>query len=158
MNRSSLAAPLALLAGALLLAGCARHDHAAMHAMHHGGMQHSGMMGTAAPTTPCGQGPEVASIQGNQMRWYSFSGTAVKTNGWDISDAILAGTATYFGDEPNDGLVGRCSSHWGKVIRDDYPWNHLDQINQVLGTIGKDAPDPVAFYVQHANRLKWAGL
>lgn len=47
MNRSSLAAPLALLAGALLLAGCARHDHAAMHAMHHGGM-----MTTAAPTAP----------------------------------------------------------------------------------------------------------
>ncbi|MEK8086044.1 triacylglycerol lipase [Aquabacterium sp. A3] len=113
---------------------------------------------TAAPTTACGQGPEKASIKGNAMRWYSFSGTAVKTNGWDISDAILAGTATYFGDEPNDGLVGRCSSHWGKVIRDDYPWNHLDQINQVLGSIGKNAPDPVAFYVQHANRLKWAGL
>ncbi|MEK8086043.1 triacylglycerol lipase [Aquabacterium sp. A3] len=113
---------------------------------------------TAAPTTPCGQGPEVASIRGNQMRWYSFSGTAVKTNGWDISDLILGATAKYFGDEANDGLVGRCSSHWGKVIRDDYPWNHLDQINQVLGTIGKDAPDPVAFYVQHASRLKGAGL
>ena len=113
---------------------------------------------TAAPTTACGQGPEKASIKGNAMRWYSFSGTAVKTNAWDVSDAILAGTATYFGTEANDGLVGRCSSHWGKVIRDDYPWNHLDQINQVLGTIGKDAPDPVAFYVQHANRLKWAGL
>jgi triacylglycerol lipase len=113
---------------------------------------------TAAPTTPCGQGPEQASIRGNAMRWYSFSGTAVKTNGWDISDAILAGTATYFKDEPNDGLVSRCSSHWGRVIRDDYPWNHLDQINHVLGTIGKDAPDPVAFYIQHATRLKNAGL
>jgi len=113
---------------------------------------------TAAPTTPCGQGPEQASIRGNAIRWYSFSGTAVKTNGWDVSDPILAGTATYFGDEANDGLVGRCSSRWGKVIRDNYPWNHLDEINQVLGAIGKDAPDPVAFYVQHANRLKWAGL
>ena len=113
---------------------------------------------TGAPTTACGQGPEKASIKGNAMRWYSFSGTAVQTNGWDVSDAILAATASYFGDEANDGLVGRCSSHWGKVIRDDYPWNHLDEINQVLGTIGKDAPDPVAFYVQHANRLKWAGL
>ena len=111
-----------------------------------------------APTTACGQGPEVASVNGNSMRWYSISGTAVKTNGWDVSDLILAATAKYFGDEPNDGLVGRCSSHWGKVIRDDYPWNHLDEINQVLGTIGKDAPDPVAFYIQHATRLKNAGL
>ncbi|MBH2015663.1 MAG: triacylglycerol lipase [Burkholderiales bacterium] len=111
-----------------------------------------------APTTDCGTGPEVASVNGNSIRWYSFSGTAVKTNGWDISDLILAGTASYFKDEPNDGLVGRCSSHWGKVIKDDYAWNHLDEINQVLGTIGKGAPDPVAFYKQQANRLKLAGL
>ena len=54
--------------------------------------------------------------------------------------------------------MSRCSSHWGKVIKDNYTWNHLDEINQVLGTIGKDSPDPVAFYVQHANRLKWAFL
>jgi len=111
-----------------------------------------------APTTNCGSGPEKASIAGNSMRWYSFSGTAVKTNGWDVSDAILAYTADYFKGEANDGLVSRCSSHWGKVIKDNYTWNHLDEINQVLGSIGKDSPDPVAFYVQHANRLKWALL
>jgi triacylglycerol lipase len=44
------------------------------------------------------------------------------------------------------------------VIRDDYPWNHLDEINQVLGLIGPFAPHPVALYVAHANRLKLAGL
>jgi triacylglycerol lipase len=112
----------------------------------------------AAPATPCGNGPEVASVNGNPIRWYSFSGTAVKTNAWDVSDAILAGTAQYFGTEENDGLVSRCSSRWGKVIKDNYPWNHLDEINQVLGTIGKAAPSPVAFYVQQAGRLKMAGL
>jgi len=111
-----------------------------------------------APTTPCGSGPEVASVAGNSMRWYSFSGTSVKTNSSDISDAILAYTADYFGTEPNDGLVGKCSTHWGKVIKDNYTWNHLDEINQVLGTVGKTSPDPVAFYKQHANRLKWAFL
>ncbi|MGQ0597587.1 esterase/lipase family protein [Aquabacterium sp.] len=111
-----------------------------------------------APTTTCGNGPEVASVNGNSMRWYSFSGTSVKTNGWDISDAILAYTADYFKGEANDGLVGRCSSHWGKVIKDNYAWNHLDEVNQVLGIVGKDAPDPVAFYKQHANRLKLSGL
>ena len=111
-----------------------------------------------APTTACGNGPEVASVNGNSIRWYSFSGTAVKTNGWDVSDLILAGTAEYFKGEANDGLVSRCSSHWGKVIKDNYAWNHLDEINQVLGTIGKGAPDPVAFYKQQANRLKLAGL
>jgi triacylglycerol lipase len=111
-----------------------------------------------APTTPCGQGPEVASVNGNSIRWYSISGTAVKTNGWDISDALLAYTADYFKGEANDGLVSQCSSHWGKVIKDDYHWNHLDEVNQVLGTIGKGDPDPVAFYKQQASRLKAASL
>jgi len=110
------------------------------------------------PTTTCGTGPEVASIAGNSMRWYSFSGTSVKTNAWDVSDALLSYTGDYFKGEANDGLVSQCSSHWGKVIKDNYTWNHLDEINQVLGTIGKGSPDPVAFYVQHANRLKWAFL
>ncbi|RZL00088.1 MAG: triacylglycerol lipase [Rubrivivax sp.] len=111
-----------------------------------------------APTSACGQGPEVASVNGNSIRWYSISGTAVKTNGWDISDAILAYTGDYFKGEANDGLVSQCSSHWGKVIKDDYHWNHLDEVNQVLGTIGKGDPDPVAFYKQQASRLKGFGL
>ncbi|TAK91678.1 MAG: triacylglycerol lipase [Aquabacterium sp.] len=111
-----------------------------------------------APTTTCGSGPQTAKIAGNSMNWYSFSGTSVKTNSWDVSDALLAYTGDYFKGEANDGLVSQCSSHWGKVIKDNYDWNHLDEINQVLGTIGKTAPDPVAFYVQHANRLKWALL
>jgi triacylglycerol lipase len=111
-----------------------------------------------APTTTCGSGPEVASVNGHSIRWYSYSGTSVKTNAWDISDYLLAYTAKYFGDEANDGLVSQCSSHWGKVIKDDYAWNHLDEINQVLGIVGKTAPDPVAFYKQIASRLKGLGL
>ena len=42
--------------------------------------------------------------------------------------------------------------------RDNYHWNHLDEINQVLGTIGKSDPDPVAFYKQQASRLKGLSL
>ncbi|MDP2987820.1 DUF4399 domain-containing protein [Hydrogenophaga sp.] len=53
MNTSQRFARLGLVGVAMLvLAGCARHNHAAMHAMHHGGMHQGGMMGTAAPTTP----------------------------------------------------------------------------------------------------------
>jgi triacylglycerol lipase len=111
-----------------------------------------------APTSTCGQGPSSAKVAGNSILFYSFSGNVVKTNAWDISDALLAYTGDYFKGEANDGLVSQCSSHWGKVIKDNYPWNHLDEINQVLGTLGKGAPDPVAFYKQHANRLKWAFL
>lgn len=100
------------------------------------------------PTTPCGEGPEF--VKG--IYYYSASGSQGKTNSWDISDALMV-------DKPdNDGIVPRCSSHWGKVLRDDYPWNHLDEINHLFGLIGKGAPDPVAFYVQQANRLKNKGL
>jgi triacylglycerol lipase len=111
-----------------------------------------------APTTSCGNGPETASVSGNSMKWYSISGTGVKTNSFDVSDALLGYTAAYFGTTPNDGLVSQCSSHWGKVLKDNYPWNHLDEINQVLNTIGKGAPDPVAWYKSQATRLKLLGL
>ncbi|RZL00133.1 MAG: triacylglycerol lipase [Rubrivivax sp.] len=111
-----------------------------------------------APTSTCGQGPSSAKVAGNSILFYSFSGTSLKTNTSDISDALLAYTGDYFKGEANDGLVSRCSSHWGKVVKDNYPWNHLDEINQVLGGIGKGAPEPAAFYKQHANRLKWAFL
>lgn len=107
-----------------------------------------------APTSPCGQGPATA----NGVRYYSVGGTALWTNLFDLSDPALALTATYFGSEPNDGLVGKCSSHWGVVLRDDYPWNHLDEVNQAFGLRGLFAPDPGAFYRSQANRLKSAGL
>jgi triacylglycerol lipase len=103
-----------------------------------------------APTSPCGQGPERAI---NGIYFYSIAGNQAKTNAWDPSDAVLQSASV-----PSDGLVTVCAAHWGKVLRDDYPWNHLDQVNQVMGLIGKGAPDPVAFYVQQANRLKNKGL
>jgi triacylglycerol lipase len=54
--------------------------------------------------------------------------------------------------------VGRCSAHWGQVIRDDFNWNHADEINQVLGVKRTEATDTLAFYRTHVNRLKEAGL
>lgn len=107
-----------------------------------------------APTSDCGQGP----AQVNGVRYYSVSGTGVVTQPLDPSDALLALTATFFGREANDGLVSRCSSHWGTVLRDDYPWNHLDEVNQAFGLRGLFTPDPVAFYRSQANRLKQLGL
>jgi triacylglycerol lipase len=61
-------------------------------------------------------------------------------------------------DSENDGLVGRCSSHLGKVIRDNYRMNHLDEVNQVIGLTSIFETDPVVVYRNHANRLKNAGL
>jgi triacylglycerol lipase len=107
-----------------------------------------------APTTACGQGAEVV----NGVRYHSYGGTSVLTNAFDVSDGVLGAGALFFGFEQNDGVVGQCSSHWGKVIRDDYPWNHLDEVNQAFGLRGLFSPDPVAMYRAQANRLKTLGL
>lgn len=107
-----------------------------------------------APTTSCGQGAELV----NGVRYHSYGGTSVLTNAFDVSDALLGAGALFFGFEQNDGVVGQCSSHWGKVIRDDYPWNHLDEVNQAFGLRGLFSPDPVAMYRTQANRLKTLGL
>jgi triacylglycerol lipase len=107
-----------------------------------------------APTTSCGQGPEVV----NGVRYYSMGGTSVLTNVLDVSDGFLGAAGLFFGFEQNDGLVGRCSNHWGKVLRDDYGWNHVDQINHVFGLRSIFSSDPVAVYRAHANRLKTLGL
>ena len=106
-----------------------------------------------APTSACGSGAAMV----NGIRYYSASGTRVVTNVLD-ADSALALTAPLFIGKANDGLVERCSSRWGVVLRDDYPWNHMDQVNQAFGMRGWGTPDPVAFYRTHANRLKLAGL
>lgn len=108
-----------------------------------------------APTSSCGQGPAVGS---NGVRYYSIGGTSVLTNVLDLSDPALAASSIFFGFEQNDGLVSRCSSHWGAVLRDNYPWNHLDEVNQSFGLRGLFTPDPVAFYRTQANRLKALGI
>lgn len=106
------------------------------------------------PTSACGQG---AAVVGG-VRYYSMGGTSVLTNFLDLSDPMLGAGALFFGFEQNDGLVGQCSSHWGVVLRSSYPWNHLDQVNQLFGLRGLFAPSPGSVYRAHANRLKNLGL
>lgn len=106
------------------------------------------------PTSSCGEGAAVV----NGVRYYSIGGTSVLTNVFDASDALLGAGGLFFGFEANDGLVGRCSSHLGVVLRDDYAWNHLDEVNQVLALRGLFASDPVSVLRAQANRLKNAGL
>jgi len=105
------------------------------------------------PTTACGNGAATA----NGIAFYSWSGTAQLTNAFDISDPILALTSSVY-TEANDGLVGRCSSHLGTVIKDDYFYNHLDEVNQALGLVSPFEANPVSVFRAHANRLKNAGL
>ncbi len=106
------------------------------------------------PSSSCGQG---AAVVGN-VRYYSMGGTSVLTNVFDASDAFLFAASLAFGFEQNDGLVGQCSSHWGTVLRDDYSWNHLDEVNQIAGLRGLFASSPTSVYRSQANRLKNAGL
>jgi triacylglycerol lipase len=105
------------------------------------------------PTTACGNG--AATVNG--IRYYSWSGTGVLTNALDVSDAALGLTSLFY-HEANDGLVGRCSSHLGSVIRDNYFQNHLDEVNQVLGLVSIFETNPREVFRAHANRLKNAGL
>lgn len=105
------------------------------------------------PTSSCGQG--ASSFQGAKL--YSWSGSSVVTNILDVADGPLGIASLTFGGD-NDGLVGRCSSHFGKVLRDDYTMNHLDEVNQLLGLTALFATDPVSVFRTQANRLKNEGL
>jgi triacylglycerol lipase len=127
---------------------------AALNALTAAGMaQFNAQYPTGVPTTSCGQG--TATVGG--IRNYSWSGTGILTNALDVSDVAM-GVSSLFYDEANDGLVGRCSSHFGQVIRDDYFHNHLDEVNQVLGLVSIFESNPTSVFRAHANRLKNAGL
>lgn len=99
------------------------------------------------PTSACGEG--AYKVRG--VRYYSWSGTRPLTNVLDVSDVLMGASALTFGFEANDGLVGRCSSHLGMVIRDDYRMNHLDEVNQTFGLTSLFETSPVSVYRQHAN-------
>jgi triacylglycerol lipase len=108
------------------------------------------------PTTACGEGAHVA----NGIRNYSWGGTAVLTNPLDPTDAMFALSSLAFignADSQNDGMVGRCGSHFGKVIRDNYFMNHAD-LSNLFGLVSLLEINPKAVYRQHANRLKLAGM
>ncbi|MFG0382538.1 lipase family alpha/beta hydrolase [Pseudomonas sp. zbq_18] len=109
------------------------------------------------PSTACGQGPETVTLNGNSVRLYSMSGTAPLTNVLDISDPLFTVTSFAF-NEANDGVTGRCSSHFGKVLKDNYKMNHLDINNQVFGLVSLFETNPKTVFTNQANRLKNLGL
>ncbi|PID44817.1 MAG: lipase [Proteobacteria bacterium] len=106
------------------------------------------------PDSYCGEGPAVV----DDVRYFSWGGTGTWTNLLDVSDVFLSltGSLGYFNGEANDGLVSRCSMHWGDVLRDDYNTNHLDATNLLFGLTGWH--DPVDIYENHAARLRDMGL
>ena len=113
--------------------------------------------------------PEIWGENGEELvdgvRYYSWSGIlkpGVTNRGRNLIDGtnvtcrIFART---FRKErgQSDGMVGRFSSHLGTVIGDDFPLDHFDIVNQTFGLVGKGA-DPVRLFMEHAARLKAAGL
>jgi triacylglycerol lipase len=105
------------------------------------------------PDKWCGEGEQLV----DGIRYFSWSGARVLTNILDLSDALLGLTRLVYASD-NDGLVGACSAHLGKVIRDDYRLNHLDEVNQAFGLVHLFGPDPKSLFRIHANRLKNQGL
>lgn len=109
------------------------------------------------PTTACGAGAETANINGNSVRMYSWSGTAPLTNVLDASD-VLFGISRFAFTEANDGVTGKCSSHFGKVLKDNYFMNHLDVTNQIFGAVSLFETNPKTLFQNHASRLKSLSL
>ncbi|MBX9912690.1 MAG: triacylglycerol lipase [Pseudomonadaceae bacterium] len=109
------------------------------------------------PTTACGGGAETASIGGNSIRMYSWSGTGKLTNALDISDPLF-NISRLAVPEENDGITGKCSSHFGKVLKDDYFMNHLDATNQIFGAVSLFETNPITLFQSHASRLKSLSL
>jgi len=98
--------------------------------------------------------------QVNGVAYYSWTGTynpIFDSNVLDLADGLLSVTYLTI-DEENDGLAGRCSTHLGKVIRDDYTMNHADEINGMFGLRGLWSANPLQLYKDHARRLTAAGL
>ena len=107
---------------------------------------------------------EHGSDKVNGVRYYSWSGTLPdapkeRLDATNPSHAFCRAFSEYFITEAgqNDGMVGRFSSHLGKVIRSDYPMDHMDTLRPGAGKVRKDI-DPTELYLRHAERLRKVGL
>ena len=107
----------------------------------------------ALPAEPCGQGAPVV----DGIHYYSWGGVASLTNPIDLLDPLWL-IGSLLGNGPNDGLIARCSSHLGAVVRDDYPQNHIDETNMLFGLTMPFGPSVPNLYRQQASRLQVAGL
>ena len=92
------------------------------------------------------------------IHYYSWTGVSQTTNLLDIDSILMQLGPLSYGHTDNDGMVARCSTHIGHVIRDNYRLNHTDLANMMFGLTGIFSPDPVTLFRQHANRLKLQGL
>jgi triacylglycerol lipase len=104
------------------------------------------------PNTPCGEGAH--EVQG--VRYYSYAGVGHWGRWYSLADQLMAITGHVFTQDDNDGLVGRCASHLGEVVRDDLPLNHFHLVRQLMG-FTPDTVDVGEVYLQHLQRLQATG-
>lgn len=109
-------------------------------------------------SSSCATGAASGHVAGYPQRYYSYTGNRVRTNFFDPSDVLLATVdRDIMRGEQNDGFVRVCPSKFGRYLG-NYPWNHLDEINQLFGVRGWFTPDPRHVLVNHAKRLAKDGL
>ncbi|MFT5593778.1 MAG: triacylglycerol lipase [Oceanicoccus sp.] len=120
----------------------------------------------AMPTTDCSQinsgigghtGGGEELVDG--VRYFSWGGNKTITNIFDPLDLTLIPVVGFFMPDNLvwDGLVPGCGQALGTLLRDDYPTNHYDAINQTAG-ITRLFVDVPSIFVTQANRLKNIGL
>ncbi len=95
----------------------------------------------------------------NGVHYFSWGGNRVVNNVLDPLDGILVPIVGLFVPDGAiwDGLVPGCGQALGQLLRDDYPTNHYDAINQTAGITPWYINVP-SIYVTQANRLKRLGL
>lgn len=140
------------------LAGNPEHEQDALRAVlfmtSEGASTFNAQYSDGMPSNYCGEGQQEV----NGVHYFSWGGVGTHTNLLDISDVFLNITDALgnFNGEESDGLVAKCSMHWGNVLRNDYDMNHLDATNLLFGLAGWH--DPVDIYENHAARLRDMGL
>lgn len=123
-----------------------------------GAAQFNSAFPAGLPSEPCGTGPAQVSINGQNIKLWSWGGAGHLTSAVDISDALFTITGLAFEGAPNDGVTGVCSNHFGTVLRDNYNMNHIDINNHVLGLVSLFETNPKTVFTNHAHRMKNAGL
>lgn len=108
------------------------------------------------PATCSGNG---ASSKNGVFFW-SWGGNAVFStyNPLDPMDAAFQLTTLAALNDDDDGVVPRCSTHFGVIISDKYALNHMDLVNQTLGMTPPLSANPITLFRNQAARLKNAGL
>ncbi len=117
---------------------------------------------TGVPVDGNREGEYSEIIDGHEIFYYSWTGqNSGITNLLDIADPILTlfgKTIETYGEYNHDGLVQVESTHFGKVLRDDFDWNHLDEVNLMFGLRKPSASNPISVIRHQVNLLQQQGL